>query len=84
MSLKEELALAEARVAQLKLQVLQGTCKEVGHTWIFYGGRNAGCSGTCQCSIPVYFCPKCGDCDYGDNKEANELIADCAEFGERP
>lgn len=76
--LTEELADAEARVAQLKLQIAQGTCVETGHDWRMIGGRNAGCDDDCRCSVPVHVCQKCGDCDYGDNAEATDTIASCA------
>ncbi|MGY0790893.1 hypothetical protein ACW7BJ_16125 [Azospirillum argentinense] len=29
--------------------------------------------------MPVHRCEACGDCDYGDNTEAAEVQADCAE-----
>ena len=76
--LTEELADAEARVAQLKLQIAQGTCVETGHDWRMIGGRNAGCDDDCRCSVPVHVCQKCGDCDYGDNAEADETLSICA------
>lgn len=78
MNLYEELAQTEAKVEALRKQIAQGPCKEFGHTWVFYGGRNAGCSNACQCSIPVNICSKCAECDYGDNKEAIQIREDCA------
>ncbi len=76
--LADELAAAEARVAQLKLQIAEGACVETGHDWRMLGGRNAGCDDDCRCSVPVHVCQKCGDCDYGDNAEATEVMASCA------
>ena len=75
--LKIQLAQAENLVFQLQQQILHGLCKDIGHSWKFIGGRNAGCSDICDCSIPVYTCSKCGDCDYGDNDEAEETKTKC-------
>ena len=52
-------------------------CRKIGHKWKHVGGANAGCGKDCSCSIPVYECEACGDCDYGDNLEAVETMADC-------
>jgi hypothetical protein len=83
MSLDLDLEAAEARVAQLKQQIAHGTCAETGHDWKHIGGCNAGCGhrGDCCCSVPVHVCTKCGDSDYGDNAEADETRAKCAEQG---
>ncbi len=59
-------------------------CNTGKHDWVFVGGANAGCcKGTddCCCSIPVHECAKCGDCDYGDNDEAAQVIELCASLG---
>lgn len=56
------------------------SCRD-GHKYDqFRGGKNAGCElGTlCSCSVPVYEC-FCGDCDYGENDEAREIIRECRE-----
>lgn len=79
LTLTEQLAAAEALAENLRKQIAVGPCREFGHTWRHIGGRNAGCCYDCGCSIPVHVCEKCGDCDYGDNSEANEKIADCAD-----
>jgi len=76
--LQAELAAAEGRVEMLKQQIATGACADVGHAWEHIGGRNAGCSDTCACSVPVHVCPKCGDSDYGDNDEARRIREDCA------
>jgi hypothetical protein len=60
----------------------QHPCAE-GHAWVHMGGRNAGCSAGCYCSVPVYSCERCGDCDYGDNAEAEEQIAKCKAEAEQ-
>jgi hypothetical protein len=56
---------------------------EAGHDWQSTGGCNAGCHDDCSCSVPVRICTRCGDCDYGDNAEAEQVRADCAlKWGE--
>lgn len=52
-------------------------CRILGHRWVFAGGRNCGC-GRDACSVPVHECEACGDCDYGDNAEADETRERCA------
>jgi hypothetical protein len=63
-------------------QVLAGglhQCAALGHKWIFMGGAHCGCDDGCgACSVGVYECESCGDCDYGDNDEADEIRRDCA------
>ncbi|WP_017993919.1 hypothetical protein [Rhizobium leguminosarum] len=54
-------------------------CRENGHTWKFFGGANAGCGRDCRCSIDVHVCVVCGDCDYGETEEADEIRAKCEE-----
>lgn len=54
-------------------------CPAAGHRWRHIGGRNAGCDSHCSCSVPVYCCDDCRDCDYGDNDEAHEKIARCED-----
>lgn len=77
MNLHRQLEDAEALAARLRQQIKSGTCAETGHDWQFLGGRNAGCADWCCCSIPVHQCAKCGDCDYGDNAEVAEKMANC-------
>ena len=74
-----ELRDAEDRAAQLRLAIRQGPCREHGHDWQFLGGRNAGCADRCGCSVPVNHCAKCGDCDYGDNDEAQAIVRACEQ-----
>lgn len=50
-------------------------CPVLGHRWVFIGGANCGCPDG-GCSIPVHEC-ECGDCDYGDNEEADTVRAHC-------
>jgi len=53
-------------------------CAVLGHKWEIVGGANAGCHPRdCQCSIPVNECSVCGDCDYGENAEADEIRERC-------
>lgn len=75
--LNERLEAARANVARLEREVAQTACAESGHRWTFTGGMNCGCIGR-WCSLPVYSCAKCGDCDYGDNLEAQEIRWKCA------
>ena len=77
--LRERLETAEAEVAALKRQIAGASCQEVGHDWQFYGGKNAGCCDWCDCSVPVYRCSKCGDFDYGENDEAEQIRRECAD-----
>lgn len=51
---------------------------EAGHDWRSLGGCNAGCHNECSCSVPVNFCRRSGDCDYGDNTEAEQCRIKCA------
>lgn len=56
-------------------------CHILGHKWKFYGGANCGCPDG-WCSVSVHKCAACGDCDYGDNDEANEKRAYCQEMAD--
>jgi hypothetical protein len=76
-SLLTELETAQAEVARIERAIAQGPCREYGHDWKFEGGKNAGCGDGCGCSAPVHVCRKCGDCDYGDNAEADAVRSDC-------
>lgn len=78
MNLLNELEKAEAHVAALRREIAAGPCHAYSHDWKHIGGRNAGCDDGCNCSVPVHTCQKCGDCDYGENAEAVETIAECA------
>lgn len=55
-------------------------CFVLGHRWKFVGGRSCGCEDRGGCSVPVYRCEGCGDYDYGNNQEADEVRRLC----ERP
>lgn len=60
----------------------QHPCAMLGHKWVHIGGGGCGCG--CEdggCSVPVHECEVCGDCDYGDNAEADEIRARCRERG---
>ncbi|MBZ9600682.1 hypothetical protein [Phyllobacterium chamaecytisi] len=57
-------------------------CIANGHTWKFYGGCNAGCDRDCGCSVDVHQCIICGDFDYGDTPEAEDVRQKCAEHGD--
>lgn len=79
MSVLDELAEAEGRVASIKQRIASEHCSVVGHDWASTGGKNAGCGRDCGCSVPVNVCRKCGDRDYGDNAEARETIRACRQ-----
>jgi hypothetical protein len=53
----------------------QHPCAVLGHKWVFRGcaGRERPNGG--YYSVPVHECEACGDCDYGDNPEADEIAA---------
>lgn len=55
-------------------------CAVLGHRWKFTGGCNCGCRDDVACSVPVHECEACGDCDYGENEEADQVRRDCREF----
>lgn len=82
--LAKRLADAKAEVERLERQAGAATCAEMGeHDWKLLGGRNAGCRHDgCGCSVPVSVCTRCGDCDYGDTPEGQEIIRACAERSE--
>jgi hypothetical protein len=50
-------------------------CSVLGHQWVSTGGANCGCP-VGYCSVPVRECA-CGDCDYGDNAEADKIRSVC-------
>ena len=91
-TLNDEIEKAAAWLESLKLRALTATCQEIGsHDWQSTGGANCGCvfmyidddhtqqhvAG--QCSVPVYTCTRCGDCDYGRNDEATDIRKRCRE-----
>lgn len=86
MSLIDQLAEAEALADRLRRQIAAAKCTEVGHRWKHIGGKNCGCEGVDadgskwhgSCSVPVYECEVCKDCDYGDNQEARDHKTACA------
>jgi hypothetical protein len=79
-ALAEELEAARAEVARLERIAATATCREMGCDMKHAGGKNCGCEGVRGCSVPVYVCTRCGDCDYGDNQEALDTRADCARW----
>lgn len=86
MSLRDDLAAAEARADAIRRKIAAETsCAVRGHRWKHIGGMNACCDwggGGCHCSIPVHECTDCGDCDYGENAEADDIKRQCAEQGD--
>jgi len=81
MTLRAELAEAEARAALLRRRIAAESCATAGCDMKHVGGCNAGCGDDCSCSVPVHVCPKCGDSDYGDNLEADETRRMCKTLG---
>jgi hypothetical protein len=78
-TLREQLSEAEATAEHLRRRIAAEACDVAGHDWHSIGGRNAGCQedGFCSCSVPVHECAVCGDCDYGDNDEADQVRGCC-------
>lgn len=68
----------ERTVARVMQESGHATCVG-GHRIVFRGGANCGCHEHAHCSVPVHQCDVCGDCDYGDNAEANEKRRRCAQ-----
>ncbi|TIW54193.1 MAG: hypothetical protein E5V54_22745 [Mesorhizobium sp.] len=80
--LDAQLEAARAEVARIEREIAAGPCRTHGHQWKLLGGANAGCCDTCNCSVSVNVCAKCGDCDYGDNEEADEIRRKCKEMND--
>jgi hypothetical protein len=79
-SLTEQIEAAKAEVARLERIAATATCRELGCDMKSFGGCCASCDDrqdTCICSVPVHKCTRCGDCDYGENEEAERIRADC-------
>lgn len=80
MSLSDQLEAARAHVAHLERIAATATCRELGCDMKSIGGCCASCDGEhglCSCSVPVHTCTRCGDCDYGENEQAEQIRADC-------
>jgi hypothetical protein len=82
----DKLEAARAEVARLERIAATATCRELGCDMQSIGGCNCGCEFydgevRCegQCSVPVLRCTRCGDCDYGENEEAEERRHSCRE-----
>lgn len=78
-TLAERLEEAKAEVARLEREAASASCAEIGHDWVFFGGKTCSCHENSSCYIPVYECSRCGDCDYGDNEEAKNIYINCVE-----
>ena len=55
-------------------------CNILGHRWRFSGGASRTLSSGNYCSVPVYECDACGDCDYGENEEAIKIMQEAEEL----
>lgn len=84
--LAERLDAARAEVARLEREAATATCWELGrHDWQSIGGVNCGCHELACCSVPINECARCGECDYGDNEDANDQRSECLyRSGEGP
>lgn len=79
MTLRAQLAETLEHAETLRRRIAAATCAEAGCDMRHIGGSNACCdSDCCSCSVPVHECVNCGDCDYGENDEADRIRADCA------
>lgn len=76
MRLAEQLEEARAEVARLERIAATATCRDLGHDWQSLGGASCGCDDG-LCSVPVNHCSRCGDCDYGENADADDVRAKC-------
>lgn len=77
--LADKLEAARAEVVRLERQAAHAICIELGCNMVSLGGCNCGCHEGACCSVPVNRCTRCGDCDYGDNDEAEDVRRQCAE-----
>lgn len=81
--LQLKLERIEADLKRRTQRELVEICQTIGCDMQSVGGCNAGCGDDCYCSVPVHKCTRCGDCDYGENEEAEQVRRDCAETGPR-
>ena len=88
MKLSDQLEAARAEVARLERIAATAACRELGCDMQSFGGANCGCvfeddeglmTWPGSCSVPVLKCTRCGDYDYGDNAEAEEIRARCRD-----
>ncbi|WP_439398521.1 hypothetical protein ACRQ5Q_14595 [Bradyrhizobium sp. PMVTL-01] len=77
--LRMKLDRVEADLKRRIQRELVEICRTVGCDMRSVGGCNAGCDDDCCCSVPVHKCTRCGDCDYGENEEAEQTSEKCAE-----
>lgn len=82
-TLADQIAEAKANLERLEQQALSATCADLGHDWHSIGGCNCGCHADASCSVPVNTCRRCGDCDYGDNADANQKRVECMHREDR-
>jgi hypothetical protein len=83
MKLTEQLE-ARAELARLERIAATATCRELSCDMKSIGGCCACCEEDCSCSVPVHRCSRCGDCDYGDNGEADDIRLNCKMKRELP
>lgn len=54
------------------------SCYHCGGKGVDYLGHQNGChEPNCECSVPIYWCHRCHQKDYGDNAEARAIVRPC-------
>lgn len=76
--LQDRLQKARDELAALEREARLASCAQAGHRMAHVGGCNCGCPDG-QCSVPVHECRVCEISDYGDNEEADDIRAACAQ-----
>lgn len=71
--------MIELDQAKVDAALSQLACAQGDHRWKFIGCGGCCCDDIGGCSLPVHQCEECGDCDYGDNPESDEIRAKCAD-----
>lgn len=68
--------------AKVDAALAQLACAQGDHRW-----KSIGAAACCcdlgdgiygECSLPVNVCEECGDCDYGDSVDSDNIRANCA------
>lgn len=77
--LQGKLDVLKEKLARRTQRELVAICRRIGCDMQSIGGCNAGCHDDCACSVPVLKCLRCGDCDYGENDEADQIRRQCAD-----
>jgi hypothetical protein len=86
--LADQIEAARAELARLERIAAHASCADLGCRMVSTGGANCGCvflddedhELPGSCSVPVNYCERCGDCDYGNNDDATEIRRVCREM----